>query len=173
MVSPRGDVWETSAEIPYCFWLAENLLQPIRSIFHIWVVTRHQNGIFALVFQTSLGNQWWCFLRLELHGIRFPNDGSWSFKLPFQSVDEIFCLSQLVRFGLHTQLSKTQNSLSNGAKTNWVVASILLCGLTLIYFVTFYFFHKSMYTTLYNNCRSIQGELVRCPKGLVDQFKVC
>ena len=52
LVSPRNDVWETSAEIPYwwrvntqiwvVFWLAENLLQPTRSTIQIWVVTRQQ-----------------------------------------------------------------------------------------------------------------------------------
>ncbi|CAH3195479.1 unnamed protein product [Porites evermanni] len=30
-----------------------NLLQPIRSITQIWIVTRHQHGISALVSQTS------------------------------------------------------------------------------------------------------------------------
>ena len=34
-----------------CRWW--NLLQPIRSITQIWVVTRHQYGISALVSQTS------------------------------------------------------------------------------------------------------------------------
>ena len=36
-----------------CFWLVGNLLQPIRSTSQIWVVTRHQNRISALVSQTS------------------------------------------------------------------------------------------------------------------------
>ena len=39
-----------------------NLLQPIRSTIQIWVVTRHQYGISALVSQTSFRgeiNQWW------------------------------------------------------------------------------------------------------------------
>ena len=42
-----------------------NLLQPIRSITEIWVVTRHQYGISALVPQTSFWreNQLW---RLEM-----------------------------------------------------------------------------------------------------------
>ena len=31
----------------------ENLLLPIRSTAQIWVVTRHQYGIFALIPQTS------------------------------------------------------------------------------------------------------------------------
>ena len=43
-----------------CFWLVENLLQPIRINTQIWVVTRHQYGIFALVpHASSLGNHWW------------------------------------------------------------------------------------------------------------------
>ena len=60
---PRNDVWETSAEIPYWWrvtiqiwlvlWLVEKLLPPIRSSTQIWVVTRHQYGISALVPQTS------------------------------------------------------------------------------------------------------------------------
>ena len=36
-----------------CFWLAENLLPPIRGTTQIWVVTRHHYGISALVSQTS------------------------------------------------------------------------------------------------------------------------
>jgi len=55
-------VWETSAEIPRWWrvtsvsdWscCAGNLLQPIRNTTQIWVVTRHQYGISALVSQTS------------------------------------------------------------------------------------------------------------------------
>ena len=41
--------------------LVKKLLQPIRRPTLIWVVTRHQYGISALVSQTSFpaGNQWW------------------------------------------------------------------------------------------------------------------
>ena len=39
------------------FWLAKNFLQPIRSTTQIWVVTRHQYGISALVSQTSFGGE--------------------------------------------------------------------------------------------------------------------
>ena len=43
-----------------CFWLVENLLQPIRINTQIWVVTCHQYGISALVPQASpLENHWW------------------------------------------------------------------------------------------------------------------
>ena len=34
-----------------------NLFQPIRSTTQIWVVTRHQYGISALVYQTSFGGE--------------------------------------------------------------------------------------------------------------------
>ena len=34
-----------------------NLIQPIRSTTQIWEVTRHQNGISALVSQTSFGGE--------------------------------------------------------------------------------------------------------------------
>jgi len=34
-----------------------NLIQPIRSPTHIWVVTRHQYGISELVSQTSFGEE--------------------------------------------------------------------------------------------------------------------
>ena len=34
-----------------------NLIQPIRSTTLIWVVTRHQYGISALVSQTSFGGE--------------------------------------------------------------------------------------------------------------------
>ena len=34
-----------------------NLIQPIRSTTQIWVVTRHQYGIFVLVSQTSFGGE--------------------------------------------------------------------------------------------------------------------
>ena len=43
LISPRNDVWETKAEIPY-WW---------RDTIQIWVVTRHHYGISALVSQTS------------------------------------------------------------------------------------------------------------------------
>ena len=43
LIYQRNDVWETSAEIPY--WR--------RVTTQIWVVTRHQYGISALVSQTS------------------------------------------------------------------------------------------------------------------------
>ena len=66
-VSLQNDVWETSAEIPYWWrvtapelgsasdWLKQisHAARPIRSIPQIWVVTRHQFGISALVSQTS------------------------------------------------------------------------------------------------------------------------
>ena len=52
---------------------AGNLLQPIRSITQIWVVTRHQYGISALVSQTSFRGKpvvaspnVGCFLRLNI-----------------------------------------------------------------------------------------------------------
>ena len=70
-VSPRNDVWEASAEIPYWWhvttqisvvllisdWLCRvgNLIQPIRGTTQIWRVTRQQHGISALVSQTSFG----------------------------------------------------------------------------------------------------------------------
>ena len=34
-----------------------NLIQPIRSTTQIWIVTRHQYGISALVSQTSFGGE--------------------------------------------------------------------------------------------------------------------
>ena len=63
VVSPRNNVWEMSAEIPYWWrvttqgsasdWSCRvgNLLQPIRSTIQIWVMTRHQYGISALISQ--------------------------------------------------------------------------------------------------------------------------
>ena len=47
LVSPPNDVWETSAEIPY-WWCV---------ITQIWVETRHQYGISALISQTSFGGE--------------------------------------------------------------------------------------------------------------------
>ena len=85
LVSPPNDVWETSAKSP---WLMTrhypdlgrasdrscrvgNLIQPIRSRNQIWIMTRHQYGISALVSQTSFGEKpviaspnVGCFLRL-------------------------------------------------------------------------------------------------------------
>ena len=63
MVSPRNDVWETNAEIPY-WWrvttqicvvlLIDRAAWQICSSQSDWVVMRlHQYGIFALVSQTS------------------------------------------------------------------------------------------------------------------------
>ena len=52
LVSPRNDVCETSAEISRAAWL-----QPIKSITQIWVVTRHQSGISALVSQASFRSE--------------------------------------------------------------------------------------------------------------------
>ena len=63
LVSLRNDVWETSAEIPYWWrvtsqtWVVRHIcwkfVQPIRSTTQIWVVTRHQYGIYAVFYQTS------------------------------------------------------------------------------------------------------------------------
>ena len=89
VVSGRNDVWETSAEIlhwwrvtypdvgsPFdrpCVCRVGNLLQPIKSTTQIWVVTRPQCGISALVCQTSFRGETGallasqnvgCFLRL-------------------------------------------------------------------------------------------------------------
>ena len=72
LVSPENDVWKTSAEIPYrrrvtthaeldsaSDWLNQisHATWPIRSTTQFWVVTRHQYGISALVFQTSFGGE--------------------------------------------------------------------------------------------------------------------
>ena len=66
MISPRNDVWETSAEIPY-WWRVTTQIRVLlligcatceicfnqsRALPH-WVVTHHQYGISALVSQTS------------------------------------------------------------------------------------------------------------------------
>ena len=77
LVSSRNDVWETSAELPLmtCYYPelisasdwscgVGHLFQPIGSSTQIWVVTRHQYGIFALVSQISFrgetsDHQWW------------------------------------------------------------------------------------------------------------------
>ena len=67
LVFPPNDVRGASEEIPYWWrvtthiWVVlsdwscreGNLLQPIRSTAQIWIVTRHQYGISALVPQTS------------------------------------------------------------------------------------------------------------------------
>ena len=65
-ISPRNDVWETSAEIPY-WWRVSTQIRVLlligcatceicfnqsRALPH-WVVTHHQYGISALVSQTS------------------------------------------------------------------------------------------------------------------------
>ena len=69
LVSPPNDVWETSADIPYwwrvttkiwvvlliCWTQISHAARSIRSTTQIWVVTRHQYGISALVPQTSFG----------------------------------------------------------------------------------------------------------------------
>ena len=44
LVPPRNDVWEIRADIPY-WW---------RITCQIWVVTRHQYGLSAVISQTSL-----------------------------------------------------------------------------------------------------------------------
>ena len=63
-----------------CFWLVENLLQPIRINTQIWVVTCHQYGISALVPQASpLGNHWW------------PRK-TWWFRLFSQAMIDVFFL---------------------------------------------------------------------------------
>ena len=54
-----------------CLCRMRNLLQPIRSTTQIWIVTRHQHGISALVSQTSFhgesgGGFGGCFLRLAV-----------------------------------------------------------------------------------------------------------
>ena len=66
LVSPRNDVWATTAEILHWWrvttqiwvvlWLVEanfSSSQPIRSTTQIWVVTRHLRGISEVVSRTS------------------------------------------------------------------------------------------------------------------------
>ena len=66
LVFSPNDVWETRAEIPYWWrlgsasdWLNQisHAARPIRSTTQIWVVTRHQYGISALVSQTPFGGK--------------------------------------------------------------------------------------------------------------------
>ena len=65
LISPPNDVWETSVEIPYWWlvtasdWLNQiyHAARPFSSSIQIWVVTRHQYGISALVFPTSFGRE--------------------------------------------------------------------------------------------------------------------
>ena len=61
LISLRNNIWETRVEIPdddlgsASDWLKQMALtaRPIRSTTQIWIVTRHQYGISALVSQTS------------------------------------------------------------------------------------------------------------------------
>ena len=73
MVSPRNDVGGASGEIPsntddvslptsvsfFSDWSCRegNLLQPIKSTAQIWIVTRHQYGISALIPQTLFAGE--------------------------------------------------------------------------------------------------------------------
>ena len=74
----------------FCWQIRErNLLQPIKSTIQIWVVTRHQYGISALVAQTSFRGETSgdivnvdCFLRLRKTVLYVP--------LPFYSKLEAF-----------------------------------------------------------------------------------
>ena len=80
---------DTSLPMPELGWSYSvgNLIQPIRSTTQIWVVTRHQNGISALVSETSFSGETsgkpsgsvancWRFLRLLDHTGGFWNLGS-------------------------------------------------------------------------------------------------
>ena len=84
LVSLQNDVWGMSTEIPYSWHVTtqsrvvllfghatrEIRFKPIRSTIQIWVVMHDQNGISAVVPQTSFwgetsgGSQNACFLRL-------------------------------------------------------------------------------------------------------------
>ena len=89
VVSPRYDVWEASAEIPYWWhvttqiWVVllisdwscrvENLIQPIRSTTQISVVTRHQHQHLRSFLRRHLAGKSvvaspnvCCFLRINL-----------------------------------------------------------------------------------------------------------
>ena len=64
LVFPPNDVWETSTEIPYWWRITTQIWVvlligwikfPMQPTNQIWVVTRHQYGIPALVSQTSFG----------------------------------------------------------------------------------------------------------------------
>ena len=67
LVSPRNDVWGTSAEIPYWWRVTTQIWVVLRigggnfltnhSTNQIWTVTRHQYGMSALVPQTSFGGE--------------------------------------------------------------------------------------------------------------------
>ena len=68
-----------------CFWLVENLLQPIRINTQIWVVTCHHYGISTLVPRaSSLGNHWW------------PRK-TWSRRLISQAMIEVFLSKWITR----------------------------------------------------------------------------
>ena len=88
LVSPRIDVWETTAEnsiLMTCHypvlgstsdWLKQVYLvaRPIRSPTQIWVMTRHQYGISAPVRRMSFGGETTCGFyecRLFLKGYVF------------------------------------------------------------------------------------------------------
>ena len=67
-----------------CDWLNQisQAARPIRSTTHVWVVTRHQYGISALVSQTSFGGKpvgaspnVGCFLGLTLAKLTATKDG--------------------------------------------------------------------------------------------------
>ena len=84
--SPQNDVWGTRAEIPYPWRVTicrSGLLQPITSTAQIWVVTRHQCGISALLSYLSLAGKpvvvsrnVGCFLRQETWLSK------WRYKIP-------------------------------------------------------------------------------------------
>ena len=109
LVFPPNDVWETRAESP---WLMTrhypdlgrasdrscrvgNLIQPIRSTTQIWVMTRHQYGISALVSQASFGGETSNSVakcRLYSQGISSYTDVSPVAPTPFGSLLLLLCV---------------------------------------------------------------------------------
>ena len=72
-----------------------NLIQPIRSTNQIWVVTRHQYGISALVSRTSFGGETGNSVakcRLFSQGISSYTDVSPVAPTPFGSLLRLLCV---------------------------------------------------------------------------------
>ena len=123
LVFSPNDVWETRAEIPYWWrlgsasdWLNQisQAARPIRSTTQIWVVTRHQYGISALVSQTPFGGKTSgsvdkCRLfsqAREILACRIRNPGLWNLEYMLRNLEPLYRLES----GVQVPLAKNKES---------------------------------------------------------------
>ena len=124
-------------DLGICYWSRQISLAtwPIRRTTQIWMVTRHQYGIFAVAAQTPFrgeisGNQWW------RHGTSAFFSGYYfrfGWLIKFRKAKR----SDHVRECLGTTKTWTYRRLRHACRSRWIIYRITraLCPCLRVYFV--------------------------------------